>query len=63
MLHVHRRIEGAELPVTHQTRRTGSPYTLVLTKTPELFERAECTARRPTEDEAGQPRDGWSSSP
>ena len=37
--HVHRRIEGAELPVTHQTRRTGSPYTLVLTKTPELFER------------------------
>ncbi|HVN13121.1 MAG TPA: 2OG-Fe(II) oxygenase [Kineosporiaceae bacterium] len=37
--HVHGRIDGAELPVTHETRRRGSPYTLVLTKTPDLFER------------------------
>jgi len=36
--HVHRRIETAELPVTHQTRRRGRPYTLVLAKTDELFE-------------------------
>jgi hypothetical protein len=35
--HVHTRIDSAELPVTHITRRTGSPYTLVLTKTERLF--------------------------
>jgi hypothetical protein len=37
--HVHSRIDQAELPVSHQTRRQGSPYTLVLTKTAQLFER------------------------
>jgi hypothetical protein len=37
--HVHDRIDTAELPVHHQTRRVGRPYTLVLTKTSELFER------------------------
>ena len=37
--HVHRRIDASELPVTHQTRREGRPYTLVLTKTDELFDR------------------------
>jgi 2OG-Fe(II) oxygenase superfamily len=42
--HVHERIDRAELPVTHQTRRQGRPYVLVLTKTPTLFER-ERTAR------------------
>jgi hypothetical protein len=26
--HVHSRIDGAELPVTHATRREGRPYTL-----------------------------------
>ena len=31
--HVHARIDMAELPVRHETRRTGRPYTLVLTKT------------------------------
>jgi len=36
--HVHSRIDGAELPVTHVTRRTGRPYTLVLTKTERLFD-------------------------
>jgi len=36
---VHTRIDSAELPVRHQTRRKGRPYTLVLTKTQELFTR------------------------
>lgn len=35
--HVHSAIDSAELPVTHQTLRRGSPYTLVLTKTTALF--------------------------
>jgi predicted 2-oxoglutarate/Fe(II)-dependent dioxygenase YbiX len=35
--HVHSRIDGAELPVTHVTRRQGRPYTLVLAKTDALF--------------------------
>jgi predicted 2-oxoglutarate/Fe(II)-dependent dioxygenase YbiX len=47
--HIHRRIDDAELSVRHQTRRRGSPYTLVLTKTDELFIR-EGDARR--QDEA-----------
>ena len=37
--HVHTRIDSAGLPVRHQTRRQGRPYTLVLTKTEELFTR------------------------
>jgi hypothetical protein len=37
--HVHGRLDGAEMPVGHQTRRTGRPYTLVLTKTEAIFER------------------------
>jgi hypothetical protein len=37
--HVHTQIDSAELPVRHQTRRQGRPYTLVLTKTDELFTR------------------------
>jgi hypothetical protein len=35
--HVHTRIDAAELPVTHVTRRQGSPYILVLHKTDALF--------------------------
>jgi hypothetical protein len=35
--HVHSRIDAAELPVTHVTRRQGRPYTLVLAKTGALF--------------------------
>ncbi len=35
--HVHSRIDGAELPVTHLTTKQGRPYTLVLNKTDELF--------------------------
>ena len=37
--HIHSRIDTAELPVQHQTRRQGSPFTLVLTKTQALFDR------------------------
>jgi hypothetical protein len=37
--HVHSRIDRAELPVVHLTRRQGRPFTLVLTKTARLFER------------------------
>lgn len=37
--HVHQALDQAELPVTHTTRRSGRPYTLVLVKTPALFER------------------------
>ncbi len=36
--HVHATIDTAELPVRHQTRRRGRPYTLVLNKTEALFE-------------------------
>lgn len=36
---IHRRCDDAELPVTHQTRREGSPHKLVLTKTAEVFRR------------------------
>ena len=37
--HVHSRIDSAELPVSHVTRRQGRPYTLVLTKQDALFTR------------------------
>ncbi|QIZ35851.1 2OG-Fe(II) oxygenase [Saccharopolyspora sp. ASAGF58] len=46
--HVHTQIDSAGLPVRHQTRRKGRPYTLVLTKTDELFTRAK-TARHTAE--------------
>ena len=39
--HVHTQIDSAGLPVRHETRRQGRPYTLVLTKTDALFTRAE----------------------
>jgi predicted 2-oxoglutarate/Fe(II)-dependent dioxygenase YbiX len=39
--HVHARIDGAELPVSHVTRRQGRPYTLVLTKTDALLAREQ----------------------
>ena len=43
--HVHGTIDAHELPVRHQTRRSGSPCTLVLEKTKALFER-EAAERR-----------------
>jgi hypothetical protein len=46
--HIHQRIDSAEMPVTHQTRREGSPHKLVLTKTADVFagdQRRRMTAR------------------
>lgn len=37
--HIHQVIDAHNLPVTHATRRTGRPFTLVLVKTEALFER------------------------
>ncbi|MFC5823046.1 hypothetical protein [Nonomuraea insulae] len=44
--HVHARIDDAELPVRHETRRQGRPFTLVLTKTEDLFERERLARER-----------------
>ena len=38
--HVHGVRESHDLPVSHQTRRSGPPYTLVLRKTEALFQQA-----------------------
>jgi hypothetical protein len=43
--HVKDQIRAAELPVRHEVWKFGSPYTLVLTKTSELFRR-EAKARK-----------------
>ena len=43
--HVHGILDARDLPVRHVTRRTGRPFTLVLEKTAELFER-EADERR-----------------
>jgi 2OG-Fe(II) oxygenase superfamily len=48
--HVHGRIDQAELPVHHQTRRSGRPYTLVLNKTDALFTREREARRRDQTD-------------
>lgn len=45
--HIHSRIDVTELPVTHHTRRSGRPYTLVLIKTHELFARDEAAGSSP----------------
>ncbi|MGZ5472488.1 MAG: 2OG-Fe(II) oxygenase [Thermoanaerobaculia bacterium] len=44
--HVHQTIERHELPLSHETRRTGRPYTLVLTKREALFERDAAQRKR-----------------
>jgi hypothetical protein len=48
--HVHHRIDMAELPVRHETRRQGRPYTLVLTKTDALFDREHQQRERDAAD-------------
>jgi hypothetical protein len=48
--HVHQTITGHELPVTHVTRRAGSPYVLVLTKTKALFTRGASERKAWTSD-------------
>ncbi len=49
---MHQRVDVAELPVKHQTRRVGRPYTLILTKTDALFEREAQQRRRDQEVQA-----------
>lgn len=44
--HIHRQIDEAELPIRHTTRRQGSPYKLLLTKTDDLFQREERARER-----------------
>ncbi|MGW2251078.1 2OG-Fe(II) oxygenase [Kitasatospora sp. NPDC001660] len=56
--HVHTKIDSAELPVHHQTRRQGRPYTLVLTKTEQLFIR-EQSARRQAEADLAWLTPAW----
>ena len=48
--HVHIQIDSAELPMRHQTRRQGRPYTLVLMKTGELFTRQKDARRNAATD-------------
>ena len=48
--HVHARIDTAELPLTHTTRRAGRPFTLVLTKTDALHSREAQRRRQDEED-------------
>ncbi|MHB2022637.1 MAG: hypothetical protein ACYCO3_04795, partial [Mycobacteriales bacterium] len=50
--HIHTEIDAFELPVRHQTRRTGRPYTLVLDKTDALFQRENQRRRRDEADRA-----------
>ena len=47
--HVHREIDAYELPVRHTTRRSGRPYTLVLSKRKDLFKR-EASKRQEWQD-------------
>jgi hypothetical protein len=48
--HIHARIDTAELPVSHLTRRQGRPYTLVLAKTDALFAQERETRIRDESD-------------
>jgi hypothetical protein len=48
--HVHGRIDQGELPVHHQTRRSGRPFTLVLSKTDALFAREREARQRDQTD-------------
>lgn len=48
--HIHSRIDGAELPVGHVTRRQGRPYTLVLSKTDALVAREQEARARDQSD-------------
>jgi hypothetical protein len=44
--HVHQVLDAHEMPVRHRTRRSGSPFTLVLEKMDALFVRAAAERRR-----------------
>lgn len=47
---IHQYIERYELPLRHETRRTGRPYTLVLEKTRDLFEHEAVERRQWSKD-------------
>ena len=51
--HIHQQLEGLGVPVTHQTRREGSPHRLVLTKTAQLHQR-EAERRELARQTSGQ---------
>ncbi len=51
--HIHGKIDAMGLPVTHVTLRSGSPHTLVLTKTADLFRR-DAELRRAYEQSLAQ---------
>ncbi len=48
--HIHRQIDAAGLPVRHTTRRQGRPYTLLLSKTEDLFRREDDVRRQARTD-------------
>jgi hypothetical protein len=56
--HIHRIIDGHELPVAHQTRRAGRPYILVLTKRETLFSRDAARRQQWAKDLAWLEREG-----
>lgn len=47
---IHMAIDQAGLPVTHSTRRKGSPHVLILRKTTELFTREALTRNQAARD-------------
>ena len=47
---IHRQIDATGLPVRHTTRRQGRPFTLVLTKTEDLFKQERDTRRQTQRD-------------
>ncbi len=55
-VHVELEIAAHELPVRHETRKLGRPYTLVLTKAPDVFAR-EARARERDESDLSWLRD------
>lgn len=57
--HIHSRIDMADLPVSHTTRRQGRPFTLVLTKTNAVFTR-ERAARARAETDLAWLQENWS---
>lgn len=48
--HIHQQIDAAGLPLQHSTRRKGSPYTLVIKKTDELFRQEDLALRQAQSD-------------
>ena len=47
--HIHQILDGHHLPVSHETTRRGSPFTLVLTKQPVLFQHAAALRKKQQE--------------